>query len=135
MSNLFERKKFRFDEDDMFSHSHDKRHETKKFPWYKPVWNETAKEWDLVNPDGKVLTFEWLGVNMPGYKENMEKARKYELFSTFFVDWVKKLVHYQYAFNWNDAYNNAKAENPTLNDQKWAKMADATMNTFFENMK
>lgn len=117
-NNLFGRR-YEFDEENLFSHSHDKSMEGPTFPWWKPVqkagcWQFQNKDGELFNPspitDGYQL--------FPDFVDKFFEAAFYEASPVFFVDWAQKLTYYKSTVLYRETETKLYAEAGDLSDMK-----------------
>lgn len=139
---LFDRRRYVFDDDDLFSHSHEPDEESPTFPWWKPRWNGSA--WEFVNPNGKVLdTTRLYSTLYPTYSKLMREGAEYEHSPKFFVDWAKKIVYYMSCAVYMEAERENQAAIPKGLSPKEATKAskeadrktEATIQEFFNSFK
>lgn len=135
------KKRYPVDETDLFSHSHLPQSETKKFPWWKPVWSGGRfGKWSFRNHEGKLFdpveafnpknafTFDnsW---------RNLCKSQEYEPSSIFFVDWTKKITYYESTRQWCAWEKKFVKEFQDHRPDQIARMCDAEIAKYFEELK
>lgn len=130
-------KRYPVDETDLFSHSHDAKLETKKFPWWKPVWEG---KWIFRNHEGK--TFDPVTSFNPEHAftfnnsyANLCNSQEYEMLSIFFVDWTKTIAYYESTRQWCLLERKFANEFPDKRPDQIVRMCDAEIAKYFAELK
>ncbi len=137
-SVLYDKPRYAFDEEDLFSHAHKPSEETKTFPWWKPFWHEEMGCWCLLNPSGEM--FNWFQFNMepdlfPEHLTNHIDGSLYKHVPTFYIEWTKKRVYYRSIMVWNAKEKEFTKEFPNKRPDQIARLCDEEVAKFFQELK